>query len=194
MLELTKDYWNKRYLNGETQWDIGYISEPFKHYFDQLTNKNLHILVPGAGNAHEVEYLFVNGFKNVFLLDWSLKALQNFQSRIPDFPVSQLINADFFQHEGQYDLMIEQTFFCALNPSLRKKYAQHSHQLLKNEGKIVGLLFNIPLNDDHPPFGGKKEEYISYFEDYFNIQIMEPCYNSILPRANSELFVKMVKK
>lgn len=194
MLELTKDYWEQRYLKGETQWDIGTISDPFKYYFDQLTNKNLHILIPGGGNAHEAEYLFQNGFKNVFLLDWSLKALQNFSNRVPGFPVSQLLNANFFQHKGQYDILIEQTFFCALNPTLRPNYVQHSHQLLKNQGKLVGLFFNIPLNDDHPPFGGNKEEYISYFENHFDIQIMETCYNSIPPRANNELFVKMVKK
>jgi len=194
MIELTKDYWNQRYSKGETQWDLGSISEPFRYYFDQLINKNSHILIPGGGNAHEAEYLFCNGFKHVFLLDWSSKALQNFKSRLPEFPSNQLINADFFQHRGQYDLMIEQTFFCALNPSLRKKYVQHSHQLLKNQGKLVGLLFNIPLNTDHPPFGGNKEEYISYFEAHFDIQIMEPCYNSIPSRAENELFVKMQKK
>ena len=194
MTELTKDYWDQRYLKGETQWDLGVISEPFKHYFDQLTNKNQHILIPGAGNAHEAEYLFQIGFENVFLLDWSLTALQNFKNRVPNFPTSHLVNADFFEHKTQYDVMIEQTFFCALAPNLRKKYVQHSHQLLKNEGKLVGLLFNIPLNTDRPPFGGNKEEYISYFEDHFDIQIMEACYNSIASRANKELFVKMVKK
>ena len=194
MNELTKEYWEQRYLKGEIGWDIGSISEPIKHYFDQLSNKELKVLIPGGGNSYEAEYLFRNGFKNVFLLDWSSKALQNFKNRTPDFPSSQLINADFFQHTGQYDLIIEQTFFCALDPKLRKKYTQHSHQLLKNEGKLVGLLFNISLNETHPPFGGNKNEYICYFKDYFDIQIMETCYNSIPPRANSELFVKMVKK
>ncbi len=194
MDELTKDYWDERYLKGEIQWDIGVISEPFKHYFDQLSNKQLKILIPGGGNSYEAEYLFHNGFKNVFLLDWSPKALQNFRNRTPEFPTTQLINADFFQHNGQYDLIIEQTFFCALNPKLRKNYVQHSHQLLKNEGKLVGLFFNVPLNIDHPPFGGSKKEYFSYFENHFDILIMEHCYNSIPSRANSELFAKMVKK
>ncbi|MGB1241522.1 MAG: hypothetical protein ACPG49_03310 [Chitinophagales bacterium] len=59
---------------------------------------------------------------------------------------------------------------------------------------MLGLLFNLPLNINHPPFGGNKEEYISYFEAHFDIQIMELCYNSISSRAGNELFVKMQKK
>lgn len=30
---------------------------PLKVYFDQLTNKDLKILIPGGGNSHEAEYL-----------------------------------------------------------------------------------------------------------------------------------------
>jgi len=36
-------------------------------------------------------------------------------------------------------------------------------ELLLINGKLVGLLFNIPLFEDRPPFGGSKKEYITYF-------------------------------
>ena len=43
------------------------------------------------------------------------------------------------------------------------------HMLL-NEGKsIVGLLFNVPLNQDHPPFGGNKEEYLGFNQNHLFI-------------------------
>ena len=67
------------------------------------------------------------------------------------------------------------------------------HQLLKNDGKLVGLLFNIPLNEDHPPFGGNEKEYRKLFEQKFDIEIMETAYNSIPARAGNELFIKMQK-
>ena len=38
--------------------------------------------------------------------------------------------------------MIEQTFFCAINPELRTKYAQQSSNILNPKGKLIGLLFN----------------------------------------------------
>ena len=40
-------------------------------------------------------------------------------------------------------------------------------ELLKDNGKLVGRLFNTPLYQDHPPFGGNKNEYIEYFEPYY---------------------------
>ena len=92
------------------------------------------------------------------------------------------------------DLIVEQTFFCAINPSLRKAYAKKMHELLNKKGKLVGVLFNDVLNTDKPPFGGNKEEYISYFNPYFNFKTFDVCYNSIKPRANRELFINFEKK
>ena len=57
---LDAEYWNNRYISHDFKWDLGEVSDPLKHYFDQLTDTNLHILIPGAGNAHEAEYLFNN--------------------------------------------------------------------------------------------------------------------------------------
>ena len=102
-----------------------------------------------------------------------------------------MLNIDFFEAKGEYDFIIEQTFFCALSPDLRQKYAKKMVELLKPNGQLIGLLFNIPLNDDRPPFGGNQEEYKQLFSDFFEIQKMETAYNSIPERQGSELFVKM---
>ncbi|MFL3662630.1 MAG: methyltransferase domain-containing protein [Flavobacteriales bacterium] len=191
---LSEHFWNERYEKCETGWDIGYISTPLKDYFDQLTDKEMTILIPGCGNAYEAEYLNQLGFKNVVVLDFSKHALQQFKQRVPTFPEHHLIGEDFFKHQGAYDLMVEQTFFCALHPSLRAKYAEHTASLLKSKGKLVGLLFDDVLNTDHPPFGGNKAEYLSHFSPYFDVAIMETATNSIPPRAGRELFIKMIKK
>ena len=55
-------------------------------------------------------------------------------------PVINVILGDFFEHTGQYDLIIEQTFFCAIDPKLREKYVAQSSALLKPSGKIIGVL------------------------------------------------------
>ena len=55
---LTKSFWEDKYVNFETGWDIGYISTPIKSYIDKLKNKEISILIPGAGNAYEAEYLY----------------------------------------------------------------------------------------------------------------------------------------
>jgi len=192
----TKNYWTQRYKEDRTGWDIGYPSTPLKTYFDQLENKELKILIPGAGNAYEAEYLYQNGFKNIFILDISEIPLVAFKKRNPGFPEAQLIQSDFFTHSATYDLIIEQTFFCSFPPleATRKAYANQIFKLLNTNGKLVGLWFDIPLtgNLEKRPFGGNKTLYLSYFETYFKVKTFETCYNSISNRK--ELFGIFIKQ
>ncbi|TVR81547.1 MAG: SAM-dependent methyltransferase [Chitinophagaceae bacterium] len=194
MKELNPEFWNERYATEQTGWDLGMVSPPLKKYFDQLTDKQLKILVPGAGNAYEVEYLYKKGFKNIFLLDWAILPLKKFKERNPDFPEKQLLQKDFFKLSGEYDLIIEQTFFCALPPSMRESYSQKIYQLLKPNAKLVGLLFQIPLNTDKPPFGGSKEEYIDYFSPFFEFITFETAKNSHPARIGNEIFMILKKR
>lgn len=193
MFDLNSSYWNNRYLTDDFGWDIGACSTPLQQYIDQLLNENLKVLIPGAGNAYEAEYLYEKGFKDVFVLDFAKAPLQSFKERMAAFPEDHLIEQDFFQHEGQYDLIIEQTFFCALSPELRPRYVRQMNALLKPGGKLAGVLFNDPMNNDRPPFGGNMAEYRNLFESFFNIKILEPCYNSIKPRAGKEAFILFEK-
>ena len=87
-MELDANFWESNYQNQQTGWDIGYAATPIKEYIDQLQNKNLKILIPGAGNAYEVEYLFKKGFKNVFLMDIAESPINNFKKRLPEFEIT----------------------------------------------------------------------------------------------------------
>ncbi len=189
MKKLNKDFWEKKYQLGEMGWDIGHISTPLKEYIDQLKDKNLKILIPGAGNAYELLYLLEKGFTNVFVIDIAKQPLENIKNRISDFPRNQLLEGNFFDLElDNFDLILEQTFFCALDPSLRMEYVLKMKQLLKPNGKLAGLLFNFPLTESGPPFGGSLSEYKTLFQEHFQIKILETAYNSIKPRADKELF------
>lgn len=192
-MKLDKEYWQSRYENDQAAWDIGEISSPLKAYFEQLENKNLKILIPGGGNSYEAEYLHNNGFKNVFVIDLVEEPLMNFQKRNPGFPSENLIHGNFFDYQAQFNLIVEQTFFCALDPSLRPDYARKMYEILVPGGKLVGVLFNTEF-DGGPPFGGSKNEYLQYFEPYFQINHFELCYNSIKPRKDRELFINLIKK
>lgn len=191
---LNKDYWSGRYQSAETGWDIGYPSTPLKTYIDTLADKNLRILVPGAGNAYEVEYLWQNGFRNVFLLDIAPEPIARFRDRVTDFPENQGICEDFFLHRATYDLILEQTFFCALHPSFRQRYAEQMAALLPAGGILAGLLFDAPMNADQPPYGGTMEEYRNYFAPWFEFRVFAPCENSIAPRAGKEMFMVLERK
>lgn len=192
---LDKDYWNDRYENQQTGWDLGAISTPLKEYADQLADKNIAILIPGCGNAYEAEYLLNQGFGNITLVDIAPAAVTAVKTKLKEFDGQQLhvICGDFFELEQTFDLIIEQTFFCALQPELRDAYANKMFDLLNKNGKLAGVLFNKDF-DGGPPFGGSKEEYLDLFSTKFDIKTMEDCYNSITPRAGSELFFILSKK
>jgi len=192
-----KEFWTRRYKAGNTGWDIGYPSTPLKAYFDQLEDKNLRILIPGAGNAYEAEYLHQKGFTNVYVLDVSPHPLEQFKNRVAGFPKAHLICENFFEHNEKYDLIMEQTFFCSFLPSIenRNRYAKKMSELLLSGGKLMGLWFEIPLVDNGKrPFGGTRAEYLGYLDPYFDIQVFEPAINSIKPRAGKELFGLFVKR
>lgn len=192
--EFDKDYWNNRYQSNNTGWDIGYPSTPFIEYFNQIQNTSLKILIPGCGKGYEAEHLFKSGFKNVFILDFAEQPLYDFQQRVPFFPNENLINNNFFSHKDEYDIILEQTFFCALDPSLRKQYVNHCFEILKDNGSIIGLLFEGEMDQPEPPFKGTKREYIELFSNHFDIKTIQKCYNSIQPRQGNELFINFRKK
>lgn len=67
-------------------------------------------------------------------------------------------------------------------------------EIISEKGKLVGVLFGVPLNTEHPPFGGGKSEYLNYFKPFFSVELMEDCYNSEISRKGKELFIKLIKR
>lgn len=187
-------YWEDRYQMNKIGWDMGAVSSPLKAYIDQLPQKDLRILIPGGGNAYEAEYLHHLGFDNVTVVDLAASPLKNLQQRCPTFLAEHVIQEDFFAHAGQYDLILEQTFFCAINPNMRSSYVDKMGELLLPGGKLVGVLFNIPLNADKPPHGGHEQEYQPLFSKRFDFNTWAPCINSHPARQGSEWWMNMKRK
>ena len=193
-VKLDQTFWNNTYKTDSTPWDIGHISPPIKNFVDSLPDRNLSILIPGGGKSHEAVYLHENGFSNVHVCDWAALAFESLKMKCPNFPEEHIIIGDFFNIEGQYDLILEQTFFCALLPSQRANYVNKVADLLKEGGMLAGLLFASHFETPGPPFGGTKNEYLALFGKLYDILVMETAQNSILPRMGNELFFKMKKK
>lgn len=192
-LSLNESFWNERYQNYQMGWDMQQVSPPIKAFIDTIDNKELKILIPGCGNAHEAMYLLDNGFKNVALIDISSVLVNRLMKKFKDEPI-QIIHGDFFEHKGKYDLILEQTFFCALDLFFRERYVQKCFDLLNQDGKLAGLLFNVDFGANHPPFGGSKEEYQRLFETSFKILRLDICKNSFPSRMGNELFFEFEKR
>jgi SAM-dependent methyltransferase len=193
-MELGETYWNNQYNAQTTGWDLGQVSPPIKEYIDQLGNKNLRILIPGCGNTYEAEYLLQQGFTNVTIIDIAPTLVKDLKSKFAGNKNITIISGNFFFHTGEYDLILEQTFFCAINPPLRKAYVAKMNELLTIKGKLAGVLFDKEFEHQGPPFGGCKCQYTPLFEDRFVLKTFEPCYNSFTKRQGTELFFIFSKK
>lgn len=191
---LDASYWTNRYLNQSDHWDIGYASPAIIHFVLENFAKETKILIPGAGNAHEAAALFNAGYTNVWVLDLSEVPLKRFAAENPKFPSEQLIQGDFFTHNSQYELILEQTFFCAIDPSLRQNYATKMHELLYQKGHLAGLWFARVFEQAGPPFGGNWEEYESYFKPYFTTLSVGISQLSIKAREGNEYFLHFEKR
>ncbi|UOQ52735.1 methyltransferase domain-containing protein [Hymenobacter cellulosivorans] len=195
--ELDAAYWSGRYNTGQTGWDAGAITPPLRDYFQQMSLPHAaRILIPGAGRGYEAEYLHTAGFENVFVADIAPEALRDLHQRVPGFPAEHLVEQDFFALPTvpAYDLIVEQTFFCALNPGLRPDYARQCAALLRTGGTLMGLLFDTEFAAAGPPFGGSRVEYEAYFAPYFDFVHFAPAFNSIKPRQGKELYMCLRKK
>ncbi len=187
--QLDKNYWDSRYQTEQTGWDLGAASGPIRHYIDQLNNKDLRILIPGCGNAYEAEYLTEQGFSNITLIDISPSLVEQLRNKFHGRKEIKIVEGDFFEHQSEYDLILEQTFMCALDPAMREAYVRKMQSLLSPNGKLAGLLFGVHFEKAGPPFGGSIEEYESLFGEHFEIKTMEKAYNSVKPREGNELFI-----
>ena len=84
--------------NLNQNWERQYIQSETTHPTHPHTTGNSSLL---------------NIDQTIDILDYSSKALENFKLRVPSFPRNNIINKDFFSLNGKFDLIIEQTFFCA---------------------------------------------------------------------------------
>ena len=191
-LPLDQTYWDNQYQANATGWDLGQVSPPIKAYIDNIDNKEAKILIPGCGNTYEAEYLLQQGFTNITVIDIAPTLVESLKQNFANNNNITIVLGDFFDHQGKYDFIIEQTFFCALPPTMRQKYVWKMHQLLTDYGKLFGLLFNREF-EVSPPFGGSLNEYEQLFYKAFTFNSLSIAENSIPSRANTELFIEFQK-
>ncbi len=190
---LDQNYWTQRYVDNNTPWQLDHASAPLAHCINQIKDKNASILIPGAGNSREAIYLLEHGFTNVHVLDIAEPALQQLMNETDSDSITLHIE-NFFEHEGLYDVILEQTFFCALESRFRESYPKKCHDLLNKDGSIEGVLFQFESDRREPPYGGNAEEYRKLFSPLFEIRSMENCNISEPDRLGKELLINFQKK
>ncbi len=192
------NFWNQKYNNNDAQWDTGAPTPIFVNWSKTLKNSRKKILIPGCGKGHDAIFLARKNH-DIYAVDFSSKAISFLKKKSKENKVSlNAICKDFFQlnqYYGEMDIILEYTFFCAINPNLRLKYIKETSRLLKNGGLFVALLLpiNKNINEGGPPYGLELDKTIKQFEKYYKVLQCKKSHLSIKPRLDSEIFVIMRK-
>ncbi|KAI9167710.1 putative thiol methyltransferase 2 [Paramyrothecium foliicola] len=144
----------------------------------------LTALVPGCGRGHDVLLLSAQGY-DVWGLDSSEAAIDKarenqrasegnsiyaaFDERekgqvnwaVGDFLASEWTAGIGTEGTGQFDLIFDYTFLCALPPDVRPQWAKRMTELLTPKGRLICLEFpsGKALSEGGPPWGLWPETY-----------------------------------
>jgi len=196
--EYDSEFWNNKYLNNEHRWDIG-KNTPFFIEQEKSFKNNSKIMIPGCGLGHDAIY-FAQKKHFVDAVDFSMFAIDHINKISKNLNIAiNAINDNFFTlddfYNDKYDYIVEYTFFCAINPIERYKYAKKCYDLLKVGGALKGIF--LPLNAEtasNPPFHVSLEEINKLFGKLFYINEINYNISSVSKRVDNEVFIEMIKK
>ena len=171
-----KNFWEERYTTSHTPWDIGQVAPAFVKYCRRCKSlvSTVKIAVLGCGRGHDGFYFAESKF-DVYGFDFSESAIKfcNAIKEKNNLKNIHFYNVDFFtlikenKWKNYFDLVVEHTSLCAIDPLHRKKYVNLIKYLLKPGGKLIGLFFIRPQELGGPPFGTTQEEIRELFKDDF---------------------------
>lgn len=185
-------FWEGRYEAKDTGWDQGAASPGLVDFLEKEKYIPGTVLVPGCGRGHDARALVKAGFK-VTAIDVSDIAMRDAQklAKSENLKNIQFRKTDFFKVseklKGSYEWLFEHTFFCAIDPSLRGKYVQTAARLLKKDGYLLGVFYNIQP-ESGPPFGTTREELVERFSPKFTLKL-ERVPRSFPNREGKELLM-----
>ena len=148
-------FWDWNYNSGVLPWDLDGPTPVFERLAKAGQFTPGRMLVLGAGRGHDARLFARHGFE-VTAVDFSPYAIEAMQQLAdPRAPIA-LLQADIFQLpnelNGRFDLILEYTLFCAIDPRRRVDYADVVARLLKPGGQFVALAFPIITRTGGPPF------------------------------------------
>lgn len=184
--------WEARYVKGDIPWDLGLAPPCLADLLAHLGPSPLRVLVPGAGFGHDA-LAWARSGHNVTAIDIAPSAVAGIQARALDAGLRvEALALDLFDLpaaiQESFDVVWEQTCFCAIMPAQRATYVRAMADALRAEGIFYGLFWNHGMAQG-PPFSICEEDVRGAFEDEFQVERMTPVEHSAGERQNEFLAV-----
>ena len=188
--------WQKHYDENDLAWDLGGVAEPFVRLLEERSLPEGRLIIPGCGQGHEVLFFAERGWR-VTGVDFASGAVGLLRQALVDRKLeASILHQDFFQlddsHNGQYDVLLEQTFFCAISPDQRASYVDTVSRILKSGATLAGVFYETG-EEGGPPFNTTEADIRQYFSHGFDIQRLERCIFSHERRQGKEWLAVMRK-
>ncbi len=193
-----RSFWNQRYLDKNTGWDLGQVAPPFVRLVESgMLPVGGRVLIPGAGRCHEGIYLAGCGF-DVTCVDFAPEAVREARDAADRAGVKmEVLEEDFFELDprihGRFDYLIEHTCFCAIDPSMREAYAEKSFQMIRPGGMLIGL-FYAHGREGGPPWTTTESEIRTLFAKRFDLIDLAVSDCSVDSRKGEELLGRLQRK
>lgn len=148
-------FWNAKYEEQNTPWDLGEVSDAVRLLAERYFPPQGRVLVPGCGRGHEVIWLAERGYR-VTAVDFADEAIRHLREQASLHRVHpDILHDDIFllpaQLNSRFDVLLEQTCFCAIDPSLRDEYERLAHRVLKPGGQLLGVFMEVE-GVEGPPY------------------------------------------
>lgn len=196
--QITKEnFWSDIYRGSENPgWNLETAAEALKDMLPRIKLPRSRILVLGCGAGHDAA-LFAREGHIVTAVDFSKEAIQKAKQKYSQHHNLQFLEKNVFElpadWKNSFDLVIEHTCYCAINPQSRGELAKIWHQLLAQKGQLMGVFFAMEARKG-PPFGGTEWELRERLRKNFDFLFWGRWRNSIPQRQGRELFVLAQKK
>ncbi len=159
--------WEDHYQQGQTPWDKG---EPAPPLVDCLRSEPLQgdILVPGCGLGHDVRAIAAaTPAARPVGLDIAPTAVKSAR-KLPLAGHEKYVFGNLFDLDPElrdaFDWVWEHTCYCAIPPEKRDAYVEAVNTALRPGGRLLGVFYLDPYDDEHrpddgrPPFGTSLED------------------------------------
>lgn len=189
--------WEQRYREGRTRWDLGGAPPALARAIAaRPAPPRLRVLVPGAGFGHDA-LAWARAGHGVTAVDLAVSATDALSARAQraGLPL-RVLTADLFHLptdlSSAFDLVWEQTCYCAIPPERRLDYVRAMADALVPGGLLLALLWNHG-QPGGPPYDVRWEEARSLFLGRFAERSVEPVPDSV-PGRSHETLVTLVRR
>lgn len=152
-----------------TPWDAGAAPPKLAQWLEAKPSGR--VLVPGCGTGYEVR-VFAERGHDVLGIDFSDAAIEAAQRELGS-AASRVRKADFFELEGEFDLVYERAFLCALPRARWPDWARRMAELVRPGGELAGF-FYLDDNQRGPPFGASRARLHELLGERFELTADEP--------------------